>query len=143
MIKKITLALILFLFLALPSAVLAKRVLPRAQTTSTTTTNRAGNKPAIQVRFRDDRNAVLVNFSNLSNATEISYEFSYESNGTKQGVQGTITDMSVDPTSRELLFGTCSNNICRYDTNVTNAKLTITLTLKDGKRYVKPYILRK
>ena len=81
MIKKITLALILFLFLALPSAVLAKRVLPRAQTTSTTTTNRAGNKPAIQVRFRDDRNAVLVNFSNLSNATEISYEFSYESNG--------------------------------------------------------------
>src|SRR3989344_3257483 len=58
--------------------------------------------------------------------------------GTTQGAGGSIDPSTTGATaSRELLFGTCSHGVCRYDTGIANAKLVVTYTLANGKRYSK------
>ncbi len=125
-----------------PTKANAKRILPRAQYATTATTQTSSQKNiSTSVSFRSDRNAIVATFSNLENAQSVSYQFSYMTDGVKQGVSGTITDMTPDPATRELLFGTCSNNVCTYNTNITDAKLVITTTLKNGTKIIKPYKL--
>jgi hypothetical protein len=95
-----------------------------------------------QVKFRGDRKALNINFSNLGIAKSVNYAMSYEAAGVPQGVGGTIQNFSENSTSREILFGTCSHGACRYDRSITNAKLTITTFLKSGKKVVKSYKLK-
>ena len=121
----------------------AKRRLPRASAININTTRASLSSPSVKVAFSDDRNAVTFTVSSLSSLSLIAYDFTYKSNGTTQGINGTVTDMSTDPATRELLFGTCSAGICRYDTDITDAKLTLTLTSTNGLKRVKTYILRK
>lgn len=144
--KKI-LAIILGLsvFVALTTPILAKKVLPRAKSGTTTkysggtTTGRIG----VSARFRSDRRAIVVNFSNLTSARTVSYTLSYATRGTTQGAGGSIDPSTTGATaSRELLFGTCSHGVCRYDTGITNAKLVVTYTLNNGKKYSKSFRLK-
>ena len=135
---------IFLISLLLPSVTHAKRLLPRAVpaksgggTAVVSTSRGVGAK----VRFRGDKLAIIVDFSSLSIASSVSYNLSYATRGTSQGAGGNISP-SEDSTSRELIFGTCSHGVCRYDSGITNAKFVVTTVLKNGRKVVKPFKLK-
>lgn len=92
------------------------------------------------VRFRSDRLGLLINFSNFDNLESGSYELVYETNGVTQGAGGTI--ILGDTNTKELLFATCSGSVCNFHENISNARLSITSVLKDGRKVLKPYRIR-
>lgn len=140
MVKTIVLIIIVGLLALTPNDVYAKRLLPPAAATKTTGKTTAGQVGA-KVKFRSDRRAVILNLANLSAAKSVSYELQYESNGLTQGAGGSVT-ITGDSESREILFGSCSAGVCNYDKNIKNAKLTVTTTLKTGKKVIKPFRLK-
>jgi hypothetical protein len=126
------LACLVFLLIS-ASPVQAKKKLFGSVTVSKST---AG--VVVRPRLRADRLALLIDFSNLNLAKSVDYLLSYESNGVDQGVAGSIKPEGSS-TNRELLFGTCSKNVCRYHQNITGMKLVVTINLKSGKKIIKPF----
>ncbi len=144
---KIFLGLILvtFTFFTITKVVWAK-TLPQSlrgagkQTVSAKTT---GTNIGVSPKIRTDRNALIVNFSNLQNATSVSYLLTYkQGNSQQEGAGGVITLNGSSTDTAELLFGTCSKNVCRYHTNIADAKLEVTYTNKSGKKYLKRFKIR-
>lgn len=97
---------------------------------------------------RRDGNALILNLKRTSSYDSISYELAYTSNpdetvvkGTKisedeeggtasgaidRGVVGNIdTKEKKGEYEQEILFGTCSKNVCKYDKGVENGTLTL------------------
>lgn len=145
MFKKIV--ILSFVVAALAASVnpsFAKKILPRAKTgTSKTSAGVGSGKIGVAARFRGDRLAIIVNFSNLTSAKIVNYTLSYATRGTTQGAGGSIDPKTTGATaSRELLFGTCSHGVCRYDSGITNARLVVTYTLTSGKKYSKTFRLK-
>ena len=93
----------------------------------------------IYPRLRKDRKALLVTFSNLNLASSFSYELTYLGSGIDQGVFGQVTPKGEYSTYRELLFGTCSHNVCRYHTGIQNMRFVVTANLKTGQKITKKY----
>lgn len=98
----------------------------------------SGSIPA-NVRYRPDRLALLLSFTNFSGIESVSYSFTYDTNGLPQGAGGTITAANNPTTVRELLFGTCSTSVCTYHHNLANARLTLTAKLTNGRTMTKGY----
>lgn len=115
----------------------AARKLPQARGKSKAVTSSLGISP----RLRKDRNALLVVFSNTQNATAISYTLLYRTNGQDEGAVGSV-DPNRGSATRELLFGTCSKNVCRYHSNITNMKFEVVAKLKSGKTQTRRYRIR-
>lgn len=104
---------------------------------------------------RRDGNALVLNLKRTSSYDSISYELAYTSNpdetvvkgnkisedGDNQKVTGSI-DRGVMGTidakekkgeyEQEILFGTCSKNVCKYDKGVENG--TLTLHIRKGNK---------
>ena len=141
--KVASLLLILSLFfLASTTQVEAKRLLPFLNTASKPSTTAAATRGVtVSVKFRGDRQAIVASFSNINTFTSVAYSLSYTTNGIPQGVAGTILPGS-NTAVREIIFGTCSNGICRYDRNITNARFVVITTLKNGTKISKTFILR-
>lgn len=130
------LTIFLFLGLAFPKETYAKKVLPKRS-------GAVSSGVATSVKFRRDRLAIIVYFANITRAQSIDYMLSYDTRGTTQGVRGGLNpNTPPTSTSRELLFGTCSHGVCRYDRGITNAKLVINITLANGKKIIRTYRLR-
>lgn len=137
-------AIVLFVsafFLMLAGNVFAKRKLPSAAAAGKAAVKTTAGQSGAKVKFRPDRRAVILNLSGLGTAKSVSYELEYETNGLMQGAGGSVT-IAGDSESREILFGSCSAGVCNYDKNIKNAKLTVTTTLKNGKKIVKPFRLK-
>ena len=104
---------------------------------------------------RRDGNALVLNLKRTSSYDSIFYELAYTSPpdeikvaGTKilddgeagsvsgsidRGVRGTIdTKEKKGEYEQEILFGTCSKNVCKYDKGVENG--TLTLHIKKGRQ---------
>lgn len=104
---------------------------------------------------RRDGNALVLNLKRTGSYDSISYELAYTSNpdetvvkGNKisedgeqnnnagsidRGVMGTIdTKEKKGEYEQEILFGTCSKNVCKYDKGVENG--TLTLHIKKGNK---------
>jgi hypothetical protein len=103
---------------------------------------------------RRDGNALILNLKRTSSYDSISYELAYTSTpdeikvaGSKisedgesntsgsidRGVMGTIdTKEKKGEYEQEILFGTCSKNVCKYDKGVENG--TLTLHIKKGNK---------
>ncbi len=103
---------------------------------------------------RRDGNALILNIKRTSSYDSISYDLAYTSNpeeikvtGTKisedgeggvggsidRGVSGTIdTDGKKGEYEQEILFGTCSKQVCKYDQGVENG--TLVLHIKKGSK---------
>lgn len=135
--------IISFFGLTFPKKALARRRLPRAAPIK-----KSGGAPVrssrgvtVRVRFRGDRRAIIVDFSNLGIAASVSYNLSYTTRGTTQGAGGEI-GTAEDPTTREIIFGTCSHGVCRYDSGITKARFLVTTRLKNGVKVVKPFRLK-
>lgn len=134
----ITIAIFLMIF---PFEAYAK-VLPQSRGSKKAIAPRSvGQRIVVTPRLRNDRKALLVSFGNLQNATTISYMLVYKTNGQQEGAGGRVLP-SEGNASRELLFGTCSKNVCRYHTNISNMKLEVTAKLTSGKNLIKRYKIR-
>ena len=120
----------------------ALKILPQAKAgTKTVTQKSVGTGIAVTPKLRSDRQALIIYFGNLQNAESVSYMLIYQTNGQQEGAGGSVKP-SEGSASRELLFGTCSKNVCRYHPNITNMKLEVTAGLKSGKKLIKRYKIR-
>lgn len=119
------------------------KILPQAKKTvqkSTTAVKVSGI--GVYPRLRADRRALIVNFTNLQNAKAVSYFLTYKTNVQDEGAMGGLTLGGSSSSINELLFGTCSKNICRYHTNIKDARLEVSYTLKSNKKYLKKYKIK-
>jgi len=132
--RGIVFSLLLFLFMAHTAD--AGKLLPQAKKGAVKTS--LGSALAVSPKLRGDRKALNVYFNNLQNTQSVSYTLYYATNGQQEGAGGTISS-SNNSATRELLFGTCSKNVCRYHTNITDMKLEITYTTTSGKKFLKRY----
>lgn len=131
------------IFLITNSPQVEARVLPQAKgAVAPAAKKTAYSGIIVSPRLRADRNALEVSFSNLQNATSITYNLYYQTNGKEEGAGGTIAIAGASSLSRELLFGTCSGVVCRYHTNITDMKFEITSELTNGKKILKRYRIK-
>ena len=141
--KKIAVhTLVILLVLVAAGGVYAKRLLPQAKPVASGKVATASKGINASAKFRGDRRAIVATFSSLAVASSVNYTLSYNSRGTTQGAGGSLSVSGEDPATRELLFGTCSHGVCRYDSGITNAKLVVTTVLKSGKKVIKTFKLK-
>lgn len=116
------------------------KVLPQAKkSVQKITTSAKVSGIGIYPKLRRDRRVLIVNFTNLQNASAVSYFLTYKTGGQEEGAMGALTLGGSSNSTNELLFGTCSKNVCRYHTNIKDARLEVSYTLKSGKKYLKKY----
>lgn len=143
--EKISIVVIsIFIFtLSFQSLALAK-TLPQSKGGKKAITSQKTSTKGISVspKLRSDRKALSIYFGNLQNAQSISYMLIYKTNGQEEGAGGSVNPAQGNTATRELLFGTCSKNVCRYHANITNMKLEVTADLKSGKKLVKRYKIK-
>lgn len=135
---------LIFLFSFYTDAVHAGKILPQSKLgkEATAIKKSVGTSISVTPRLRNDRKALLIYFGNLQNANSVSYMLIYKTNGQEEGAGGSVNPAQGNIANRELLFGTCSKNVCRYHTNITNIKLEVTAGLKSGKKIIKRYRIR-
>ena len=124
------------------SPIYAVKILPQAKAGGKqVTSGTSGGGITVSPRLRADRRALLISFGNLQNANSVSYQLIYNANGQQEGAGGTISS-SGNSASRELLFGTCSRDVCTYHKNITNMKFEVTYTASSGKKFLKRYRIK-
>ena len=96
----------------------------------------------VSPRLRGDRKALTVYFSNLQNAKEVAYLLTYQTSAQQEGAAGGVNLTGASSFSQELLFGTCSKQVCRYHQGIKNAKFEVSYTSKIGKKYLKKYRIK-
>ena len=84
---------------------------------------------------RKDGNALMLNLKRTASYDSISYELAYNAEGIDRGVVGNLdATQKKGEYSQEILFGTCSKNVCKYDKGVENGTLTLHIT-KGNQRF--------
>ena len=88
----------------------------------------------LSLSARSDGKAVNMTINNVSGISSIDYELNYNAEGNiPRGVIGSIEIKPSDSViKRELLLGTCSRNVCKYDAGVTEVNLVLKLTYSNG-----------
>lgn len=141
--KKISILVTVLFSLFLFAKNAEAKVLPQAKSVKQTTAKKsAGTGISVSPRLRKDKKALVVNFANLQNAKAVSYALTYSTAQQQEGAMGAIQLSGAPNTSQELLFGTCSKNVCRYHVGVSNAKLEVSYTSNSGKKYLKKYKIK-
>lgn len=102
----------------------------------------AGTTITISPKLRSDRKALIINFSKLQNAQAVSYLLTYKTAVQEEAAMGGLNLKGANSDTAELLFGTCSKNVCRYHTNIKDARLEVSYTAKTGKKYLKKFKIR-
>lgn len=101
----------------------------------------------LDLEVSPDQKKVKFSISKASDIASIEYQITYEADSTAQeqsegsddrvqkGIVGQANVVSGNASyeSDWLVLGTCSKNVCRYDTKVNNIDLTLKITKKDGK----------
>jgi len=92
------------------------------------------NNPLVLAYPRSDGNAVILEISKLNGINKVSYEMIYQTKTQQEGTLGTPIVLKSGETSikRELLFGTCSKNVCRYHEGVESGSLSIKFAKIEG-----------
>jgi hypothetical protein len=93
-------------------------------------------------RLRSDRRALNINFSNLGNAKQVAYMLTYNTQAQNEAAMGGLNLNGSSSQSVELLFGTCSKNVCRYHSGIKDARLEVSYTNLSGKKYLKKYRIK-
>lgn len=138
--KKFSILLFILFSLLIFAKDAQAKVLPQAAKNGqkAVTKSSAGSGINVTPRLRSDKRAITVYFSNLQNAKSVNYTLTYDTSTQQEGAIGSL-NLGGTRTSQELLFGTCSKNVCRYHTGVNNVKLEVSYSLKTGKKYIKRY----
>ena len=140
-VKAIILSL-LFLFVFTPAA--EAKVLPQAKKApvAKAVTQSKSTGITISPKLRADRKALSINFGNLQNASAVSYSLTYKTSTQEEGAMGALNLNQGASQTQELLFGTCSKNVCRYHSGIKDARLDISYTLKSGKKYLRKFKIK-
>ncbi|MDP3998003.1 MAG: hypothetical protein Q8P89_00095 [bacterium] len=84
------------------------------------------NPYGVDLTPRSDKKAVSLGITSFPVGLKIiEYELTYEAKEGPRGVLGTINYKNEDKIERQILLGTCSKNVCRYDEGVSEVTLTI------------------
>jgi len=134
-----TLILIIGCFFFPTRVLAAKKRTSRGGTAVTSGTISRGVQSS--VKFKSNRLGLILTLSGFGNISSVSYQLTYTTNGIPEGVSGTIQPTGATET-RELLFATCSKNVCRWHTNIRDARLVVTSKLKSGLTVRKPYRIK-
>ncbi len=135
--NKLTLILILLTIILIGGGVfISQKILARSQTKQITAEQDLifdPEGPYALLYPRRDGNALVLNIKRTASYDAISYELAYTSEGIDRGVMGDInTGEKKGEYEQEILFGTCSKNVCKYDAGVENG--TLTLHIKKGRQ---------
>jgi len=94
----------------------------------------------LEVTLRGDKRAIMFEVTKYDDIERIEYEITYEKEIDGESVpEGLYGEMNIaldgitKTDYRE--FGTCSSGVCRYDEVVSDIKITMKVTKKDGKVY--------
>lgn len=107
-----------------------------------TTIKSTGTTIGVYPRLRSDRKALIVNFTNLQNAKSVSYSLVYKTSTQQEGAGGALNLAGQTSDKVELLFGTCSANVCKYHTGIKDARLEVLYTSISGKKYLKKFKIK-
>ena len=141
--KILFIVVLIFIFLINVAEINAAKKLPQSKSSSKTVVKKSqGAGISVTPKLRSDRQALNVYFGNLQNAKSVSYMLIYKTNGQEEGVGGSVNPSGRNTASRELLFGTCSKNVCRYHPNITNMSFEVTAQLTSGKKLIKRYKIK-
>lgn len=142
--NRFLIVLSLFLFLSVFIRTAEAKVLPQAQ--KSVSKGVSGGSPVSTIgvfpRLRADRRALIVNFTNLQNASSVSYALTYKSSIQEEGAMGALTLGGASTSTQELLFGTCSKNVCTYHWGIKDARLEVSYTTKSGKKYLRKFKIK-
>ena len=102
-------------------------------------------RPVIILSSRPDGKELTLKIENIKKRMKtIEYELIYLTEDVQRGVIGTIElQEGEDSVSRDLLLGTCSRGVCRYDEGVTGGTLTVTFRNEKTYKFVKDFQLEK
>lgn len=103
----------------------------------------------LKMELSPDRKKVRFIITKPKDITDIEYQITYEADSTAQeqaeggeprverGITGEAKIKAADSTykSEWLDLGSCSRNVCHYDTGLESLALTLKITKKDGKLY--------
>jgi len=120
----------------------AKKFTPKSTSTTTGKTSSGGGSIPAIVRYKPDKGGLLLSFSNFNGLASVSYSFTYNTGGLPKGAAGSVTAANNPTSQRELLFGTCSGGVCKYDQGLSNARLVLTAKRTNGTTVTKPYRIK-
>jgi hypothetical protein len=66
----------------------------------------------------------------------------YNTQAQNEAAMGGLNLNGSSSQSVELLFGTCSKNVCRYHSGIKDARLEVSYTNLSGKKYLKKYRIK-
>ena len=142
MTKFLTSVLIASVFLIFNSQVQAK-ILPQSKgVTGKIVSKSTGSTIGVYPNLAANRRSVTVNFTNLQNAKSVSYLLIYKTSAQEEAAGGALNLKGQSSDKIELLFGTCSSGVCRYHAGVNNARLEVSYTSVNGKKYLKKYKIK-
>ncbi len=129
--------------LIIPASVQAK-VLPQAGKSApkSGTVKSTGSTIGVYPKLRGDRKALVVSFTNLQNAKNVSYQLIYETSAQQEAAGGALVLDGKAADVAELLFGTCSAGVCRLHSGIKNARLEVSYTSVNGKKYLKKFKIK-
>ncbi|MBU2051631.1 hypothetical protein KKH13_00305 [Patescibacteria group bacterium] len=126
---------LLIIFLLFPAPAYARKQLPPRSVKAVAS---SAALPQTSLKLRGDRQALLLILTSLSKAESLSYLLTYQAAGVGQGVEGSH-DPALGNTQKELVFGTCSGNVCTYHQDLTDMLFQATIGLKDGRTLTRKY----
>ena len=92
--------------------------------------------PYVLLIPRRDGNALNLNLKRTASYDAIFYDLVYNAEGIDRGVSGNVdTNRKKGEYDQEILFGSCSKNVCKYDKGVENG--TLTLRIQKGNKLYK------
>lgn len=144
--KKVLALIIALIVLVIGGAVLAymrsnKTPDPADQFVAENLPTLSASDIGLEVTVRGDKRAIMFEVTKAEDIERIEYEITYEKEIDGEIVpEGLYGEMNIaldgitKTDYRE--FGTCSSGVCRYDNVVSDIKITMKVTKKDGKVYL-------
>lgn len=103
------------------------------------------DRPFVSLTPRADGKELTLEIAKIKNADSIDYELVYLAEGDlSRGVIGSIIYRGEASVSRELLLGSCSKNVCKYDEGVEGGTLTLKFRSEEGvRKFETPFSLQQ
>jgi hypothetical protein len=90
-------------------------------------------RPYVTLTPREDGHEFKLRIEGIKDTKLIDYELVYFANDISRGVTGTLELEGKTFTEKDLLLGSCSRNVCKYDENVSEGTLSLRFQNPEGK----------
>lgn len=101
-------------------------------------------RPFVSLIPRSDAHQLTLKVINLQNIKTVEYELVYLVNDLQRGVIGSVETNGNSSVEKDMLLGSCSKNVCKYDEGVTEGSLTLRFRGQNGvSKYESAFHLQK